>query len=335
MASTANNRVLITGASGMIGRQLCAAVQASGQGVVRAQVRDRTEAREKVGGVFDFALSEISQSDFTMMLEQDHRELTKGCHTVIHAAGLVHNPDAQYQEYEVINVRATQQLAEACVANQVKTLVFFSSSAVYGEGPFSNIDEEAPLKAKTPYAVSKATSEAFLKTLSGIPRIIVLRPSLVFGEGDRGNLIKMIREISLQRYKHIGKGETGKSVIYVKDIARALLLCLDKVPEGFHVFNVANPDPVTIHDLAEEIAKALELPKKIPSVPVGLLKFGVKVLEMFGKSPVSTEQVTKLTTETTCSIQKLADSTGFRPRTSLTRAIKSEIAWAKKNNLLS
>lgn len=319
----------------MIGRQICAAVQATGHGVVRAQVRDRTEAREKVAGVFDFALAELTQSDFTMMLEQDHRELTKGCHTVIHTAGLVHNPNAPYQEYEVVNVRATQQLAEACVANQVKTLIFFSSSAVYGEGPFSNIDESAPLRAKSPYAVSKATSETFLQGLQGrIPRIIILRPSLVFGEGDRGNLLKMIREIKSQRYKHIGKGETGKSVIYVKDLARALLLCLDKVPEGYHVFNVANPTPVTVHDLAEEIAKALELDKKIQTVPAGLLKFGVKAAELFGKSPVSSEQVEKLTTETTCSVEKLTQATGFRPRTALNRAIKSEITWAQKNELL-
>lgn len=334
MASSNNNRVLVTGASGMIGRQTCAALQASSYGVVRAQVRDKSEAREKVGSVFNLALAEVEKADFTMMLEQDHETLTKGCHTVIHAAGLVHKPDAPYQEYEVVNVRATQALAQACQNTNVHTLVFLSTSAVYGPGPFSSIQESDKTQPHSPYAVSKATSETFLQSLTGIPRIIVLRPSLVMGEGDRGNLIKMIREIKNEKYKHIGKASTGKSVIYVKDLARALMSCLKKVPEGYHVFNVANPSPVTVHDLAEEIATCLKIEKKIPSVPAPLVKWGVKAAELFGKSPVSSEQVDKLMTETTCSIEKLTKTTGFKPRTPLNRAIRAEIEWAQANSLL-
>lgn len=320
----------------MIGRQVAAAIQGQNFGQLKALVRDRLEARDKCGDVFDFATTEFHQSDFSRMLEQDHRELTRGCDMVVHAAGLAHRPDALYQEYEVANVRATQALAEACAANRVQTFLFFSSSAVYGPGPFSNVPESAPLKAKTPYAVSKAASESFLKTLKGVPRVIILRPSLVFGEGDRGNLIKMIQEIKSQRYKHIGDGSTGKSLIYAKDLARAVLLCLSRVPEGHHVFNVANPQPVSVHDLAEEIAKALEMEKKIPTVPAGLLKFGVKMAEtlMPGKAPVTSEQIEKLTTETTCSIAKLVQATGFKPRMSLNSALKAEIHWAKENKLL-
>lgn len=318
----------------MIGRQVAAALQATSYGVVRAQVRDRMKARENCGDVFDFALAEVRPADFTLMLEQDHRELVKGCNTVIHAAGLRHVLDAPYSEYEVINVRATQALAEACAANRVHTFIFFSSAAVYGPGPFSNVPETAPLKAKTPYAVSKAASETFLKALQGVPRVIVLRPSLVFGEGD-AEMIKMIQDVKNQKYKHIGAAETAKSVIYAKDLARAVLLVLQKVPEGHHVFNVANPDPVSIHDLAEEIAKALDMEKKIPSVPAGLMKFGVKVGEMFGKgSAANTENVEKLTTETTCSVAKLVHATGFKPRISLSTGLKNEISWAKANQLL-
>ena len=334
MGSVTNNRVLVTGASGMIGRQFCAAIQGSSYGLVRAQVRDKAQAREKAGHAFDFTLAETEVADFTMMLEQDYMDLTKGCSTVIHSAGIAHKPDAPYQEYEVVNVRATQQIAEAAQATNVHTLVFISSSAVYGPGPFSLVQESEEFNAHSPYAVSKATSEKFLKTLKGIPRVIVLRPSLVMGEGDKGNLIKMIREVKSQRYKHIGKGDTGKSVIYVKDLARAMLSCLKRVPEGHHIFNVANPDPVTVHDLAEEIASCLELEKKIPSVPAPLVKWGVKAAELFGKSPVSSEQVDKLTTETTCSVEKLTKTTGFKPRTTLNKAIQTEIDWARSNSLL-
>ncbi|MBX9691253.1 MAG: hypothetical protein K2Z81_02645, partial [Cyanobacteria bacterium] len=122
-----------------------------------------------------------------------------------------------------------------------------------------------------------------------------------------------------------------------KDLALAVLMCLRKVPAGFHVFNVANPDPVSVHDLAETIAQCLNLEKKIPTVNEGLLKFGVKAAEMFmpGKAPISREQVEKLTTETTCSVAKLVHVTGFKPKSTLSQALKAEIDWAKENKLLS
>ncbi len=336
MALNGDTRVLVTGASGLIGRALLEALIASKKYQIRGQVRDRLEARSKVGAGIDWSKVELEQADFTRTGDNEMRQLTRGCDVVIHAAGLVHQPDAPYQEYEVINVRATEQLAEACAANQVKTLVFLSSSAVYGPGPFEKIEETAPLKAKTPYAVSKMRSEVYLQTLQGIPRVIMLRPSMVFGEGDRGNLLSMIREIKNQRYKHIGAGSTGKSLIYSKDLARAVELCLDKCPSGPQIFNVANPEPVSIKALAEEIARALNMEGKIASVPELFVKLGVKAAETFmpGKSPVTSEQVEKLLTTTTCSVNKLVNTTGFQPTNSLDKAIKSEIAWATSNNLL-
>lgn len=329
-----NNSVLVTGASGMIGRQVVDILQRESYGVVRAQVRDKQAAKARINGAFDVAMADFTNADFTLMLEKDYKSLTQGCHTVVHTAGLVHMPDAPYQEYEVMNVRATQQLAEACKQNKVNTLVFFSSSAVYGPGPFSNIDETGPIKATSPYAVSKSTSENFLRSLDGIPRIIILRPSLVFGEGDRGNLIKMIQEIKNERYKHIGNASTGKSIIYARDVAQSVLDCLKKVPPGFHIFNVANPQPVTVYELAETIGSALD--KKIGSYNASMLKFGVKLMETFmpGKTPVTSEQLEKLTTETTCSVSKLVSETGFKPVTALSHAVKAEIDWANKNNLL-
>ena len=112
-----------------------------------------------------FALAETETADFTMMLEQDYMDLAKGCSTVVHSAGIAHRPNAPYQEYEVVNVRATQQVAEAARDAKVHTLVFISSSAVYGPGPFSLVPETETVNAHSPYAVSKATSEKFLSTL--------------------------------------------------------------------------------------------------------------------------------------------------------------------------
>jgi len=330
-------KILVTGGSGMIGRAIVARLVATKQCIVKSQVRNRLDARKKVGDSVDLTMVEMLQADFTRVGDQEMRALTKDCDFVIHAAGLVHQENASYQEYEVVNVRATQQLAEACVANGVHTLVFFSTSAIYGKGPFKNISEAGPFAAKTPYAVSKITSENYLQTLSGkIPRIIILRPSLVFGEGDRGNMLSLIRQIKEEKYIHIGGGVTPKSLIYSKDLANAVHLCLQKVPPGYHVFNVANPSPVAMKDLAENIAATLNVTKKFSSMPEGLLKMGLKAAQAFmpGKIAVTPEQVEKLATETTCSVDSLVGATGFAPAADLKSGIKAEVDWATANQLL-
>jgi nucleoside-diphosphate-sugar epimerase len=291
-----------------------------------------------VGNIIDFTKVQMDDGDFTRMGDREMSFLTRGCNAIVHTAGLVHKPDAPYQEYEVVNVRATQALAEAAVKNGVDTFIFLSSSAVYGTGPFENVDEKAPLQGKTPYAVSKMASEHWLAMQQqGIPRIIILRPSLVFGEGDRGNVLNLIKSIKQNKYKHVGNAEAGKSVIYSRDVAVAIKLCLEKVPPGYHIFNCSNPQSVSVKELTEDIAECLGMTRKISSVPAPLLKIGVKAVELFGKdkSPINSEQLSKLTTTTTCSIQKLCNETGFQPQTPLKTALKNEIAWATEQKLLS
>jgi GlcNAc-P-P-Und epimerase len=336
MAVNGNNTVLVTGASGLIGRAVLFDLQSRNSYDIRAQVRNVTKARADVGHSVDLSKIHMQEGDFARMLERDLQALTRDVKTVIHCAGLAHRPEAPYQEYEVNNVRATQLLAEAAAANSAQTFVFLSSSAVYGPGPFERVEESAPLNAKTPYAVSKVTSENWLQSFKGIPNIIILRPSLVFGEGDRGNLLSLIREVKSSRYRHVGAASTGKSVIYSRDLARAIALCLEKLPTGLHLLNVANPEPVSMKDLAEEIAKALNLGKKIQSVPAPLARFGIKAVNALlpGKTPVTEEQLEKLTTTTTCSINRLVNATGFSPKCSLGSALKAEIAWATEAKLL-
>jgi GlcNAc-P-P-Und epimerase len=329
-------RLLITGASGLIGRTVTERLLASDRYIIKVQVRSPLEARASVGHVVDFTKVQMEEADFTRVGDREMRLLTKNANLIVHAAGLVHQSHAQYQEYEVINVRATQLLAEAAANNNVHTLVFLSSSAVYGPGPFENVDEKAPLKGVTPYAVSKMACEQFLMRFGGVPRVIILRPSMVFGEGDRGNLINLIKSIKSGKYKHIGDAGAGKSVIYSRDVAEAIELCLTRIPEGVHVFNLANPRPVSVKELTEEIAGALGMPRKLHSVPEGLFRMGVKAAGMLlhERAPISIDQVDKLTTSTTVSVQKFIGATSFQPKYALATALKAEIDWATASHLL-
>jgi len=319
--------IVVTGASGLIGSALAERLS---DHQLCLQVRKRTKSPGLAGK------GQIKEIDFESSSDNTINALVQGAETVIHSAGLVHQPDATFGQYELLNVRATEQIATQAAKVGVKTFVLLSTSAVYGHGPFENIEESGPIKAETPYALSKLRCEQFLQQLTGLERIIVVRPALVFGEGDRGNLISLIRQINSGKYFNIGGNKARKSLIYAKDVAEAIRLLVEKAPTGYQEYNVANPETISVTDLSNQIARCLQKGNQV-SLPEPLLRAGASIAEgLLGeKSPVTVSKIEKLTTTTTCSVQKLTETTKFSPKFSLADALANEIDWAKKTGLLN
>jgi len=345
MSEQANaNKILITGATGLSGQALVREIIAKNTCHLRLPVRNLDKAKMQLAKILNLAGDcgeiEFTECDLTKLTDQDFDHLVGGFQSIIHLAGLVHQSQATEEEYNLLNVQVTENLLSAAARNGISTFIFMSSMAVYGPGPYSMIEESAPLLGQTLYAVSKISCEQILEKANSIRRVIILRPALVFGAGDKGNLIKLIQAISKGHYFNIGKGQTAKSLIFASDLAAAINLCLDKLPKGVHVFNVANSEPVSMKELTKTISLALAQNGKIPSLPEPLLRALVKTADLVlpapwrQKLPTSIDQLDKLTTTTTCSVDKLIHATGFSPRYSLLAAITAEICWAKNNNLL-
>ncbi len=342
-------KILITGATGLIGQALVRELMAENNHHLRLFVRDVHIAKNQLTNILNrtvnlapsLAQIEFIEGDLTQLTDQDFDSLISGCQSVVHLAGLVHQAHAKEEEYNLLNVQVTEKLTLAAARNGISTFIFMSSVAVYGSGPFSMIEESAPLSGQTPYAVSKIACEQILEKDNSIRRIIILRPALVFGAGDKGNLIKLIQAINKGRYFNIGKGGASKSLIFASDLAAVINLCLDKLPKGMHVFNAANREPVSMRELAKTISLALAQNGKILSVPEPLLRILINMADLLlpksirEKVPLNTDQLDKLTTTTTCSVGKLIQATGFSPRYSLLSALTAEICWAKNNNLLN
>lgn len=324
--------IVITGASGLIGKALTKTLSSESQSL-RLQVRNRANLNS---GLAKGSNMQVMEMDFQSTSDNHLARLLQDADTVIHTAGLVHQPNATYGEYELLNVRLTEQLATVAAKLGIKTFVFLSTSAVYGPGPFEDIPETGPFNAETPYAVSKLRCEQFLQNLKGVERIIVIRPALVFGEGDRGNLLSLIRQINKGLYFNIGGNKAKKSLIYAEDIALAIKLCLLHAPAGYHEFNVANPESVSVEDLSKQIAACLKKSISIPAIPESLVRVGAVFSQgiLGKKSPVTVSQIDKLLTTTTCSVEKLKTLTHFSPNCSLSEGLNKEIAWAIDNQLL-
>lgn len=324
--------VLVTGGTGLVGRAVVRQLLGDGA-YVRVQVRSRAAFQELIAG--DRPV-DVRAVDFTRASERDFAGLVLGCSAVVHTAGLVHQPHEPFEAYELLNVRTTRQLAEAAATAGVESFVFLSTIGVYGPGPFEDVSETEPLSPLTPYAVSKAASERWLSGFDGFRRTVILRPPLVFGEGDRGNLVKMIRQIKSRRYVHIGSRATRKSLIYSQDLAVAISLCLTALGDGQFVFNAANPEPVLLSVLVDTISRCLGGQGGFVTLPKPLVLAGARMAQLLvgKKAPLLVEQIERLLTTTTCSTRRLVQDTGFKPRFSLENALQAEIAWAESERLL-
>lgn len=327
--------ILITGANGLIGRALTALYLKSGE-ALRLHVRSKAALLPVFPDIDKHAHVEIVEQELGAAKFDDMRKLVTGCDTIVHTAALVHSAQSNPDSYRILNLEATQLLALAARELGVDTFVFLSTIAVYGPGPYENIGEDAVPNPDTPYALTKLACENALRQLPPAQRTIIFRCSLVFGEGDRGNMLSLIRQISRKRFVHPGASRARKSLIYAGDVADAIAHSIEKVgSEGVHIFNLANEHAPDVRTLAEMIREAVGTERPIPTIPPAVLTASGYVMEkvLGRRAPLTREKLRKLVTSNSCSVGRLAE-TGFVARTPLRSALHAEVVWARANGLL-
>ena len=172
--------------------------------------------------------------------------------------------------YYDVNVKGTKNILEAMDKSGVKNLIFTSSVAVYGlnkENP-DEIHLEDPFNH---YGKSKWQAERVIKEwYENDPKgksITIIRPTVIFGERNRGNVYNLLKQISSGKFIMIGKGQNKKSMAYVGNIVALIKDRLDKVESGCHIFNYADKPDFSMTELVSVIENKINIsvPKlKIP-----------------------------------------------------------------------
>lgn len=265
-------RILVTGASGVIGRPLTAALAAAGY-TVRAAVRDPA-ARAFPGRVEAVRLGDLAAP-------VDWAPLLAGMDAVVHLAGIAHT-DLTGADYERINHRATAELAQAAAAATTRRLIFASSiramSGPYADHPLSEDDAAAPTDA---YGRSKLAAEAAVRA-SGAPYTI-LRPVLVYAPGARGNLANLIRLAGLPLPLPFGRLREKRSLLSVDNLISAISFALEHERAANETFIVADPDAVSVADIIAIVRGALGRGPGLLSVPPALF---TAPLRLIGKGEI-------------------------------------------------
>jgi nucleoside-diphosphate-sugar epimerase len=260
-------RVLVTGASGFVGRALCAHLREHGLSVRGALRRPDPAAADAV------AVGDIGP-------DTDWRAALDGVDAVAHLAARVHrlrdtagDPLAQYRE---VNVEGTRRLAQAARDAGVRRLVLLSSIKVNGEGRVQPYRPADPPQPQDAYAVSKLEAEQALAEVAAGTALewVVLRPPLVYGPGVGANFLGLLRAVARGWPLPLRAIDNRRSLIYVGNLVDALRVCLLAPAAANRLFLVRDGEDVSTPELVRRVAQSLGVTPRLVAVPCGLLRAG-------------------------------------------------------------
>lgn len=221
--------------------------------------------------------------------------------------------------YYDVNVQGMRNTLKAMEANGVKRLVFTSSVAIYGLDK-DNPDESFPADPFNHYGKSKWEAEQVLQEWYKTHEdwnINIVRPTVIFGERNRGNVYNLLHQIASGKFMMVGKGNNEKSMSYVGNVVAFIQFLIEQYREGYHVFNYVDKPDFTTKDLVALTSKILG--KHIPSIQIpyalGMLGgycFDVLAFITRKKLPISSVRVKKFCAVTKYDSTKMRDS-GFVP----------------------
>ncbi|WP_024512331.1 NAD-dependent epimerase/dehydratase family protein [Bradyrhizobium sp. ARR65] len=266
---TDNTTVLVTGSDGFIGRHLVPYLASHAFHVIAAS----RSAAARGDNITAVGLPDLSTPfDWTPLLEQ--------CDAVVHLAGIAHTY-ADEDLYDLVNHRATQALARTA-AELGKHLVFISSIAAQS-GSFSDreLTEEDLPQPTNAYGRSKLAAEEAIRKAGG--SFTILRPVVIYGQGEKGNLATIRKIARLPLPLPFGGLTARRSVLSVQNLSSAITTALTDPRARRQTFIVSDPTPVTVADLIARYRAGFGRPAWLFPAPEVLFELALRIA---GQTPI-------------------------------------------------
>lgn len=269
-------RFFISGASGFVGKRLCAELMRRGH-AARAVIRSaNTFVIDNIELVIVPSISD----------ETDWADMLRDVDVIIHLAARVHvmhdatsNP---LEEYRRVNVAGTEHLARSAAATGVKRLVYVSSikvngEATYGDKIFTEAEKSAP---EDPYSVSKYEAEQALQRVAQETslEIVIVRPPLVYGPGVKGNFAQMLKVLAKGIPLPLASVTNLRSLVYVENLVDALILCATHPAAAGQTYLVSDGEDISTSDLLRQLGAALGHSARLFPCPPALLKLAGRLI---------------------------------------------------------
>ncbi len=309
------SRVLVTGASGFVGRTLCGSLSNAGYRV-RAAVRDSGRAPPEAAETA--TVGELGAAT-------RWQEALEGVELAIHLAARAHvmNDSGNDEAYLEANARGTRNFAAQCADSGVRRLVFLSSVKVNGEAtaerPFSALDTPQPQDA---YGVSKCEGERFAMRIgeqSGM-EVAIVRAPLMYGSGVRANFLRLMRWVDQERLLPLGAVANRRSLLNVWNLCDLLAVLLTHPEAAGRVWMASDGEDVSTPELIRRMARAMHRRARLVPLPISLLR-------AVGSAVGRRAEIMRLCGSLTVDSSSTRDRLGWSPPTSMDEGLERTVEW--------
>ena len=280
--------ILVTGGSGFIGRRVVARLADGGNGV-RVLARGQRPADLPEG---------VEAVNADVLSGEGLAEAMSGVEKVVHTVAVIRESGGQ--TFEGVIRRGTERVADAAKLAGVGKLIHLSAIGAQDDPTY-------------PYLYAKWWAERAVAS-SGV-RYTILRPSIVFGEGDEF----MNALAGLVRYNPIvpvaGNGKARFQPIWVEDLVTCIVACLDEDAHDGETLELGGPEQLTYDEMVDIVKQTLGKSRLKAHVPLALMRPLAQVMEwVLPKPPVTPEQLKMLALDNTTATDSVMRSFGIQPR---------------------
>lgn len=305
--------IALIGGAGFVGTRL-------------AKVMDEAGTDYKI---FDKVLEGDNYIDIT---KPETFSVLQGIDTIINLAAEHRDDVTPKSLYDLVNVEGSRNICNYCSENDIKKIIFTSSVAVYGFAP-EGTDETGEINFFNDYGRTKYLAEEVYREWynedSEDKSLMIVRPTVIFGEGNRGNVYNLLKQIASGKFIMFGDGTNRKSMAYVQNIAE-FLQCSTKL-NGYNLYNYIDKPDLDMNILVSTVRKTLFNKEgvgiRLPGWLGQLAGYGFDLLALMlrKKLPISSIRVKKFmgTTAFNTSIAKC----GFKHAVSLEEGLRKTLNY--------
>jgi nucleoside-diphosphate-sugar epimerase len=305
-----------------------------GAGFVGSRLTARLNKGSIVSNRYDIDLSNKEDTSLYCDVEDiSSLDQLDNVDTIINLAA-VHRDDVRpLSRYDDVNVQGAVNVCEAARKHRINKIIFTSSVAIYGFAP-ADTDESGEPNYFNDYGRTKYLAEQVYKAWQlEDPKsrtLVIVRPTVIFGEGNRGNVYNLLRQIASRRFLMVGDGTNRKSMAYVENVVAFIEYSLSLEP-GLHIYNYIDKPDFDINTLISGARKTLfgknNVGLRLPGFVGIALGYVADLAAMIIRKPlpVSSIRVKKFmgTTQFTSSVS----DTGFVPPVSLEEGLARTLRY--------
>jgi nucleoside-diphosphate-sugar epimerase len=326
-------RILVTGGTGFTGTALVERLLTEGHSVMALDFKEGLQGNVLRSHGADVVIGSVTDRD---VVERS----MKGVDLVFHLAAAFRELNVPNAFYDEVNVEGTRTVLSAARRHGVRKFVYCSTCGVHGNVEHPPANEDAPIQPADYYQRTKYQAEPLVKREAGPDmETVILRPAAIYGPGDPERFFRIFRRVAKGTFPMFGTGQTLYHPLYIDNLVAAFLLCIPQGIGSGREYLIADQRYYPIEEIVKAVARALDVPVRIPHYPVlpvvALGHLVEKVCKPLGVTPpIFPRRVDWYRQNRAFDITRARQELGYAPRVELDEGLRRTGLWYRRMGYL-